>query len=202
MGIASYSGASSVIKPGVVTSSTRPSSPFVGQLIYDTTISQTLSWNGSAWIGAAGKIGQVVSVDKLDTFTTTTNGYVDVTGWAATITPTSVTSKILVIYTAVTSGDTAYWVGFQIVRGSTAIGNGTATGVATAANKVSRGSGNDGMPVTGIYLDSPATTSATTYKMQIDRNASSVLVGASYWGQNNIDNFSCQTNITLMEVLA
>jgi hypothetical protein len=50
MGIASYSGASSVIKPGVVTSSTRPSSPFVGQLIYDTTVSQALAWNGSAWV--------------------------------------------------------------------------------------------------------------------------------------------------------
>ena len=50
MGIASFSGASSVIKPGVVTSSTRPSSPFVGQMIYDTTLSQTLVWNGSAWV--------------------------------------------------------------------------------------------------------------------------------------------------------
>jgi hypothetical protein len=50
MGIASYSGASSVIKPGVVTTATRPSSPFVGQLIYDTTVSQTLAWNGSAWV--------------------------------------------------------------------------------------------------------------------------------------------------------
>ena len=69
MGIASYSGASSVIKPGVVTTATRPSSPFVGQLIYDTTVSQTLAWNGSAWVVqspgmvlvAAQTIGSAVS---------------------------------------------------------------------------------------------------------------------------------------------
>jgi hypothetical protein len=54
MGIASFSGASSVIKPGVVTTATRPSSPFVGQLIYDTTVSQVLAWNGSAWVVQTG----------------------------------------------------------------------------------------------------------------------------------------------------
>jgi len=59
MGIASYSGASSVIKPGVVTSSTRPSSPFVGQLIYDTTLSQVLAWNGSAWVVQNGGLVRV-----------------------------------------------------------------------------------------------------------------------------------------------
>jgi hypothetical protein len=69
MGVSAFSGASSVIKPGVVTSSTRPSSPFVGQLIYDTTVSQTLAWNGSAWVVqspgmvlvAAQTIGSAVS---------------------------------------------------------------------------------------------------------------------------------------------
>ena len=50
MGIASFSGASSVIKPGVVTSSTRPSSPFVGQLIYETDTARVAAYNGSAWV--------------------------------------------------------------------------------------------------------------------------------------------------------
>ena len=175
-----------------------------GQFAYLESDNSTTFWDGSSWKAVAGgKVAQVVSVDKLDTFTTSTSAYVDVTGWAATITPTSATSKVLVFYTAVTSGNQDYWAGFQILRGATAIGNGTATGVATAANKVTReGGGNGGISVTGMYLDSPATTSATTYQMQIDRNAGSVLVGASYFGQNNADNFSCLTNITLMEILA
>ena len=54
MAFSSVLGASSVVKPGVVTTATRPSSPFVGQLIYDTTVSTVLAWNGSAWIGTGG----------------------------------------------------------------------------------------------------------------------------------------------------
>jgi hypothetical protein len=163
-----------------------------GQFAFLEDSNSTQFYDGSVWSAVAGgKVAQVVSVDKLDTFTTSTSSYVDVTGWAATITPTAATSKVLVFYTATTSGNQDYWAGFQIVRDSTAVGNGTATGSATAANKVTReGGGNGGITVTGMYLDSPATTSATTYKMQIDRNAGSVLVGASYFGQNNIDNFS------------
>jgi hypothetical protein len=175
-----------------------------GQYAYIEASNSTQFYDGSSWQAVAGgKVAQVVSVDKLDTFTTSTSSYVDVTGWAATITPTAASSKVLVFYTATTSGNQDYWAGFQILRGATAIGNGTATGSATAANKVTReGGGNGGITVTGMYLDSPNTTSATTYQMQIDRNAGSVLVGASYFGQNNADNFSTLTNITLMEILA
>ena len=174
-----------------------------GQYAYIEATNSTQFYDGSSWQAVAGgKVAQVVSVDKLDTFTTSTSSYVDVTGWAATITPTAATSKVLVFYTAVTSGNGQYWAGFQILRGVTAVGNGTASGSATAANKVTFGNGNDGTGVTGMYLDSPNTTSATTYQMQIDRNSSSVLVGASYFGQNNQDNFQCLTNITLMEILA
>jgi len=59
MAFSSVLGASSVVKPGVVTTATRPSSPFVGQLIYDTTVSQTLAWNGSAWVVQNGGLVRV-----------------------------------------------------------------------------------------------------------------------------------------------
>ena len=59
MAFSSVLGASSVVKPGVVTTATRPSSPFVGQLIYDTTVSQTLVWNGSAWVVQNGGLVRV-----------------------------------------------------------------------------------------------------------------------------------------------
>jgi hypothetical protein len=83
MGIASYSGASSAIKPGVVTTATRPSSPFVGQLIYDTTLSQTLAWNGSAWVVQTGGLvyitqatpSAVNSVSINDCFSSTYQNY-------------------------------------------------------------------------------------------------------------------------------
>jgi hypothetical protein len=61
MAFSSVLGASSAIKPGVVTTATRPSSPFVGQLIYDTTLSQTLVYNGSAWVVQSGGLVFITS---------------------------------------------------------------------------------------------------------------------------------------------
>lgn len=54
MAFSSVIGASSVIKPGVVTSSTRPSSPFVGQLIFETDTNRLAAYNGSAWVTQNG----------------------------------------------------------------------------------------------------------------------------------------------------
>lgn len=83
MGIASYSGASSVIKPGVVTSSTRPSSPFVGQLIYETDTARLAAYNGSAWVSQnslqlvkSQTVGTAVSsVTVTDAFSATYDAY-------------------------------------------------------------------------------------------------------------------------------
>jgi hypothetical protein len=48
----------------------------------------------------AGSVLQVVSTVKTDTFTTVSSSYVDVTGLSVSITPTSATSKILVLVQA------------------------------------------------------------------------------------------------------
>ena len=37
-------------RPGVCTSSTRPTAPYEGQQIYETDTDKTLVWNGSAWL--------------------------------------------------------------------------------------------------------------------------------------------------------
>ena len=52
MAFSSVLGASSVIKPGVVTTATRPSSPYEGQAIYETDTDSLLVYNGTSWIGA------------------------------------------------------------------------------------------------------------------------------------------------------
>jgi hypothetical protein len=54
MAFSSVIGASSVIKPGVVTSSTRPSVPFVGQLIFESDTNRLAAYNGSAWVTQNG----------------------------------------------------------------------------------------------------------------------------------------------------
>jgi hypothetical protein len=50
MPFSSVLGASSVIKPGVCTSTTRPTVPYEGQLIYETDTGKVASWNGSSWV--------------------------------------------------------------------------------------------------------------------------------------------------------
>jgi hypothetical protein len=50
MPISNYLPSSRLIAPGVCTSSTRPASPFEGQVIYETNTKQTLVWQGTAWV--------------------------------------------------------------------------------------------------------------------------------------------------------
>ena len=49
MPLSSVVGAQSIVKPGVCTSSTRPASPYDGQVIYETDTNRTLAFNGSTW---------------------------------------------------------------------------------------------------------------------------------------------------------
>jgi len=49
MAISSALGTGS-LTPGVCTSSTRPTAPFEGQMVYETDTDQLLVWNGTAWV--------------------------------------------------------------------------------------------------------------------------------------------------------
>ena len=49
MGISQQIGSSSLSKPGVCTSSTRPATPYEGQMIYETDTDKVLVYNGTAW---------------------------------------------------------------------------------------------------------------------------------------------------------
>jgi hypothetical protein len=51
MPLSSVIGAQSIIKPGVCTSTTRPASPFDGQVIYMSDVDQTAVWDGTSWVG-------------------------------------------------------------------------------------------------------------------------------------------------------
>ena len=71
--------------------------------------------------GGVGKIIQVVSTTKTDTFSHTgSTSFVDVTGLSVSITPTNASNKILVFYDC-TYGSTSGHTFFKLVRGSTDI---------------------------------------------------------------------------------
>ena len=52
MPLSSVLGAQSLVRPGVCTSSTRPASPFEGQLIFETDTNRVVAYDGSNWVYA------------------------------------------------------------------------------------------------------------------------------------------------------
>jgi hypothetical protein len=159
------------------------------------TTGNVLTSNGTAWTSVApsgGKILQVVSTTKSDVFTTTSQSYVDVTGLAATITPSSVSSKILLIANISYSANNGRDGNFQILRNSTVIPTGVTGSVLNGVYSFSMFS------LAQSFLDSPATTSATTYKIQVYVSAETIFVN-----RRALDTtFTGQSTITLMEIAA
>ena len=121
-----------------------------------------------------GKILQVVSATKTDTFTLSSSDgtFTDVTGLSVSITPTSTSSKIFITANVNISGSNRY-AAIKVLRDSTAIGIGDAassrTRVAVSSHR-NESATNDHHIMhnsSTSFLDSPNTTSATTYKIQI-----------------------------------
>jgi hypothetical protein len=151
-----------------------------------------------------GSVLQVVSTTKTDTFSTVSSGsFVDVTGLSVSITPTSSSSKILVLYdTMIGPQDTGF---FRIVRDSTAIKQGDAAGgrIRTTVGSISPGGNNDkSAPGAGSYLDSPASTSALTYKIQVQNYSGTLVVNRSYNDSDATYSGRGASTITVMEIAA
>ena len=111
---------------------------------------------------------RVLSTTKTDSFISSSTGYTDVTGLSLAITPFSTSSKILVIcYLGAVSNNNQYS-GFRFVRGSTSIGIGTDGSTYNDSFSFYSGTGNTSefYPMSMQFLDSPSTTSETTYKLQ------------------------------------
>ena len=96
MGVSAFSGASSVIKPGVVTSSTRPSSPFVGQLIFETDTNLVKAYNGSAWF-TVNPISNVDSARVLTDQSTSSTTFTDLATAGPAVTLTTGTSALVLV---------------------------------------------------------------------------------------------------------
>ena len=183
-----------------VTIDTSQNTTFAGTL---TTAAQSIAKASLP----AGAVLQVVSTTKTDTFTTTSTSFTDITGLSVSITPSSATSKILVFSNV--NGSQQYTVNrtsLRLLRNSTTIDAGTAVGSRQAAF------GGFGTPdstvpsgtVSGNYLDSPATTSSVTYKMQVAVTAGS---GTAYINRTQSDTdevgqIRMPSTITVMEIAA
>jgi len=154
----------------------------------------------------AGNILQVVQGTTTTEVTVTTTTWTDTT-LSATITPTSATSKVLIIVNQhyyATRSNFGSGVGVRILRGTTVID----TPIELSSNQprsvlVTVDAANS-VQVSGFYnrliLDSPSTTSSITYKIEgrpfrSDSSGSAIFQRASVSTQP-------VSNITLMEIAA
>lgn len=149
-----------------------------------------------------GKIGQVVSTTKTDGFSTSSTAVTDVTGLSVSITPTSTSSKILILVDGnVSDTGPTYEGAMKLFRDSTEIckgTNGSATNIGFDNARRNSG-GNESKKFSMNFLDSPNTTSTITFKIAIKLNQSNTFyinrTGSS-------DTNSLASTITVMEVLA
>ena len=158
-----------------------------------TTVLDLPAVSGTILTTTSPKVGNVIQVVNAtySTIQTTSSSTFTDTGLTATITPTSSSSKILVIVNQCgvrkDTGDTG--VGLRLLRGATVI-----LKFEDAAGNTNSGAQNFIGSVSNSFLDSPATTSATTYKTQFNSNAN--IANA------RVQVFDAETasNITLLEI--
>jgi len=159
-------------------------------LTADTTVSPyKVKWATPA--GGGGKVLQVVTANYGTAVSNSTGTYAD-TGLTATITPATTGSRILVMVTHADSYRTGSTSGLvlNIMRGSTEVWNN-----GTSGDQTDYGTGNTVVFSTAFsYLDSPSTTSATTYKTQLKNSAAIASV------RTNFNSSAGTSQIILMEI--
>jgi hypothetical protein len=162
-------------------------------------------YNGSAWvnrIGAAAGILQVVQTVKTDTATRSSTTFDDISGLSVSITPSSTSSKILVLAQVVVSANSDAAVFLRLRRDSTDIYLGGALGTRTRVSVNNYAASDNRTNSESIsFLDSPNTTSAVTYKIQFAGSAAN----AVYVNRTVLDTDSAPfpraaSSITVMEV--
>ena len=157
--------------------------------------------------GANGGIIQVAVTQKSDVFTWGTTGDVAITGMSVSITPTRSDSKILVQVQIGASGvyNNAFPIFWQLYKNGSQISGAKGSGTSGSTVKCASYTKNyvyyTGTSTSFSFLDSPSTTSATTYQLYGQRHSSS---GTAYFNataqQINERYAETISTITAMEI--
>jgi hypothetical protein len=157
--------------------------------------------------GLPGIGSNVVSTTLSSLFTTTSNTFTALTGLTATITPSSDTSKILIVCNLAILSDTDGGAAFaRLMRDSTAIGIGDAAGVRERASfgyYVQASAFSSVQPGAIVFLDSPGVDTATTYSIEVSRGSGAigtVHINSTFVGTNNAATAALASTLTLIEV--
>ena len=154
---------------------------------------------------STGAITQIVSTTKTDTWSSsTTASWVDITGLNVSITPTSSSNKVLInVHISLSNYSLA---SFRLVRGSTVIAVGDdLTGNREQATMGALSFTRDGHRTSSasiMFLDTPSTTSSTTYKLQAWTYDGTQYINRSYTNNNATYTTSSISTITASEISA
>jgi hypothetical protein len=148
-------------------------------------------YTGAAWT-AVSKVLQVVSTTKTDTFSTASTSMVDVTGVTVTITPSSTSSLVLVMLNTGSACSVNNFQLFNVLRGATVLAPSPTNSFINFQGTLSV----DLQMSSFSHLDSPNTTSATTYKLQIAAVSGTVFVNR----RSSAADVTCSTGLTVMEI--
>ena len=150
-----------------------------------------------------GKIGQVLSTTKQDTWSSSgTGSFQAVTGLSVAITPSAASSKIYV-NVDLTGYFNDYGGGFSIYRGGSAI---VAPTSPSSRSIVNAGQHTTGAAYTSAfghsYLDSPSSTSELTYQVYVFARTGIYYINRSKTDSDTNDYVRAVSTITAFEVLA
>jgi hypothetical protein len=153
-----------------------------------------------------GSVLQVLQAVKTDTFSTTSASgtFADITGLSVSITPSSSSNKILILAEVRAATPSSNGSFIRAMRDATAIYIGNAGGgsrVRVSAQGYNS-DGNSNTNLTIMFLDSPATTSSTTYKIQacVGGSSGTVYVNRSDNNSDNVFTGMSTSSITVMEI--
>ena len=173
---------------------------------FDVPSGATLDVTGATVTGlSAGKVLQVVNAVKSDT-ASTNSGTAVTTGLEASITPSSTSNKVLVFVSFGYGSDADINPSFQLYRDSAAIHLGDAAGSRIRVSAGTRYQPNGAQIIQASIncLDTPSTTSSTTYKLMYFRGSTATSNYVFFnRSQNDTDansNKRTISSITLMEI--
>ena len=137
--------------------------------------------------GVGGKVLQVVTSSNTANQSTTSTSYVDATNLSVSITPSSASNKILILFTGTVqnnvSTDNTY---VTLLRGSTNL-------AVTSDYFILNSAGTRIIAGSALhYIDSPNTTSSTTYKIQFKISTDNVSTATIF----------TNSRITVLEIAA
>ena len=176
MPLSSVVGAQSIVKPGVCTSSTRPASPYDGQVIYETDTDRVLAYDGANWYPPSNTAWGIVGRASKTADQSINTGLADITGLS--VTWTAVSSRL-------------YKISFHAIARTSGAGNIYISAIITDSSNTVKQYSRGGATTTDLrfgldcFLYESGLSGSQTRKIRADCSASTAVIeaGASYPAQ-------------------